>query len=142
MAATLCAADQRGVAAIELGMTLPILTMLSLGAFDVSRMIAQRIDYQQTTAEVASLAVARPPQTDTTYLKDAAVSASGLPASDVTVTTSLTCDGTVSNSVCTSTQEQARYVTLTLNGQYVPLWTHFGVDQTVSMTVTRTVRYQ
>src|SRR3546814_14763109 len=69
------------------------LTMLSIGAFDVSRMIATQIDYQQAAAEVASLAIARPPQSDTAYLKTAAASASGLDEEDITVTTKITCDG-------------------------------------------------
>src|SRR3546814_12401319 len=70
--------DRRGVAAIELAFTLPVLTFLSLGAFDVARMLSAQIDYQQAAAEVASLALARPPQSDTAYLQQAAMSASGL----------------------------------------------------------------
>lgn len=135
-------ADQRGLAVIELAMTLPVLTMLSIGAFDVSRMIATQIDYQQAAAEVASLAIARPPQSDTAYLKTAAAAASGLNEADITVTTKITCNGVDSNANCASGQEQARYVTLTMNGQYVPVWTHFGIDDTVNLTVTRVVRYQ
>src|SRR3546814_10220471 len=53
--------DRRGVAAIELAFTLPVLTFLSLGAFDVARMLSAQIDYPQAAAEVASLALARPP---------------------------------------------------------------------------------
>ena len=137
-----CLSDERGVAVIELAFTVPVLALLALGAFDVSRMLSTQMDYQQSAAEVASLAIARPPQSDTTYLKTAAVSASGLAASDVTVTTSLTCNGTVSNSACASGQEQARYVTITLNGEYAPMWTHFGISQTADLTVVRKVRYQ
>src|SRR3546814_6114488 len=81
-------------------------------------MLSAQIDYQQAAAEVASLALARPPQSDTAYLKQAAMSASGLTEDKVTVATSLTCNGTASNSNCASGQEQARYVTVTLNGQY------------------------
>src|SRR3546814_13999398 len=84
--------DRRGVAAIELAFTLPVLTFLSLGAFDVARMLSAQIDYQQAAAEVASLALARPPQSDTAYLKQAAMSASGLTEDKVTVATSLTCN--------------------------------------------------
>src|SRR3546814_7414177 len=94
--------DRRGVAAIELAFTLPVLTFLSLGAFDVARMLSAQIDYQQAAAEVASLALARPPQSDTAYLKQAAMSASGLTEDKVTVATSLTCNGTASNSNCRS----------------------------------------
>mgnify|MGYP003582361488 FL=1 len=136
-------ANARGVAVIELAMTLPLLAMLSIGAFDVSRMIAKRLDYQQAAAEVATLAIAKPPQTDTAYLKTAAATASGLDPSQITVTLSMTCNGAAStNAACGAGEEQARYVTLTLNGQYVPVWTHFGVSQTVNMTVTRKMRYQ
>src|SRR3546814_4004783 len=53
--------DRRGVAAIELAFTLPVLTFLSLGAFDVARMLSAQIDYQQAarseehTSELQSL---------------------------------------------------------------------------------------
>lgn len=134
--------DRRGVAAIELAFTLPVLTFLSLGAFNVARLLSAQIDYQQAAAEVASLALARPPQSDTAYLKQAAMTASGLTEDKVTVATSLTCNGTASNSNCASGQEQARYVIVTLNGQYAPLWTHFGVSQTINLDVVRKVRYQ
>src|SRR3546814_8016947 len=96
-------------------------------------MLSAQIDYQQAAAEVASLALARPPQSDTAYLKQAAMSASGLTEDKVTVATSLTCNGTASNSNCASGQEQARYVTVTLNGQYAPPWTHLGVSKTVNV---------
>lgn len=134
--------DERGTAAIELAFTLPILLLLSVGAFDVSMLIAKQIDYQQAAAEVASLALARPPQADTAYLKTAVATAAGLDESKVTITTSLKCNGVASNSSCTVGQEQARFVTLTMQGQYVPVWTHFGIDHTIDMTVTRTIRYQ
>src|SRR3546814_409238 len=89
-------ADHRGLAAIELAFTLPVLTLLSLGAFDISRMLSTQIEYQQAAAEVASLAIARPPQSDTSYLKTVAAAASGLPESQVTAVLSLTCNGTAS----------------------------------------------
>src|SRR3546814_20687167 len=94
--------DRRGVAAIELAFTLPVLTFLSLGAFDVARMLSAQIDYQQAAAEVASLALARPPQSDTAYLTQAALSASGLTEAKVAVDTSRTCTGTAYNSTIVS----------------------------------------
>lgn len=134
--------DDSGVAVIELGIALPVLSLLAIGTFDVSRMVAQRIDYQQALAEVATLALARPPQSDTAYLRSAVATAAEVDASQVNVATSLYCDGVLSDVVCTTGQEQARYVSLTVNGGYTPLWTSFGVGGRVPMTVTRTLRIQ
>ena len=137
--------DSRGLAAMELGLALPVLTALGVGAIVGTRMVAQRIDYQQAAAEVASLALARAPAStgDTAYLKSAVVAASGLSGDKVTVSMTLTCDGTLSaSSTCASSQEQARFVSLRLAGSYTPLWTAFGVGGPVPMVVTRTVRIQ
>lgn len=135
-------ASERGVAAIEFCLTLPVLLALTFGAYDVSRMVAKRIDYQQALTEAAGLAIAFPPQGSVDYLVNAAAAAASVPATSVVVTRRVECNGTlVTTATCGDpTQEQAIYVSFRISATYVPSFSHFSVDASVPMTVTRTVR--
>lgn len=139
--------DQRGLALVEFALSLPVLTALSIGTYDASRLVIQRLELQQASTEMASLIMANPPDSssDTDYIKTAAASASGLATSKISVAVTLQCNGTVAASgttKCATGEEQARYVTLVLTGTYTPKWTAFGIGRTVSLPVTRVIRIQ
>lgn len=139
--------DQRGLALVEFALSLPVLTALSIGTYDASRLVIQRLDLQQASTETASLIIANPPasSSDTDYIKTAAASASGLPTSKISVGVTLQCNGTAAASgttKCATGQEQAQYVTLVMTGTYTPKWTAFGIGRTVSLPVTRVIRIQ
>ncbi len=143
----LCAilADSRGMAAVELALALPCILLLTLGAASVSSMVAMRNDLQQAAAQAAAMAIANPPQAgDMSTVKAVAVGASGLAADKVAVTTRMTCDGIETTDVngCSGTQEQARYVVISLNASFAPAWRHFGLPASVPIQVSREVRYQ
>jgi len=134
---------ERGVAAIEFCLTLPVLLMLTVGAYDVSQLISARIALQQALTEVEGLAIAQPPQGDDfSYLTDALAAAGGVPAANVSVRREISCNGTVVTSiVCPSvTDHRAIFVVLTLERTYIPTSTHFGVARPVPMRITRTIR--
>ena len=134
-----------GVAAIEFCLTLPILRLLTFGAFDVSRMIAARIDYQQAVTETAGLAIAQPPRSNNfDYLISAATAAAHVPAGSVAIARELRCSGAVTSAVtCPSvSDERAWYVSITISANYVPFWSHFAIRRTVPLRVSRTVRVQ
>lgn len=135
-----------GVAAIEFCLTMPILLMMSAGAYDVSRLIAARIDYQQAVTEGAGLAIAQPPQNDFNYLINAVAAAAKVPTSKVSVSRRLRCNDVlmpVGSTGCASTaDERAWYVNIGVQGSYVPFWTHFAVDGAIPINITRTVRVQ
>lgn len=135
-----------GVAAIEFCLTLPILLMMTAGAYDVSRLIAARIDYQQAVTEAAGLAIAQPPQNDLTYLVNATAAAAKVPTSKVSVSKRLRCNDVlmpVGSTTCASTaDERAWYVNIGVVGTYTPFWSHFQVNQPVTINITRTVRVQ
>lgn len=135
-----------GVAAIEFCLSLPIMLALTFGVYDVSRMISGRIDLQQAVTEGAGLAIAQPAHVSTGQIRTAVATAAGVPASQVAVTMQLRCNDVVMPSGTTgcasSSEERARFVSISVRGNFVPTWTHFAVDRTISMQVTRTVRVQ
>lgn len=135
-----------GVAAVEFCITLPVLLMLTLGVYDVSRMIAARLDYQQAIAEVAGLAIAQPPQNDFTYLIDAMDAATDAPRDNISVSRRLHCNNNVmpaDTATCGDpSDERAWYVSISVQGTFTPSTTHFGVGASKTISVTRTVRVQ
>ena len=139
-------ARQDGVAAIEFCLTLPIMLALTFGVYDVSRMIAARIDFQQAVTEGAGLAIAQPPQINTGSIVTAVAAAAKVPANQVTVSVQLRCNDVVKpagTQACASpNEERARYVNISVRGSFVPTWTHFAVNRTVNMRVTRSIRVQ
>jgi|GEM_PF-7131650 len=135
--------SERGVAALEFCIVLPVLLLLLLGTFDVSRLIARRVDLQQAVTETVGLAIAQPPQDgqNLAYLQNAAAAAAGVPASNVTVVRQARCNNVVANTLACPNQSQfALYVSITISGTYTPNWRHFGVSATVPMVVSRTLR--
>lgn len=137
--------DERGLAAAEFGVVVPVLLFLTAGVADVSQMVARTIDLQQAAVQTAGLAMAQPQPNDVAELNTIAAQAAGLPAASVLVAASLTCDGVAqvkADGSCPTGQQQARYVLITFNASYVPSWRHFGISATVPIRVSRQVRMQ
>lgn len=140
------ACREEGVAAIEFCLTLPLLLALTLGVYDVSRLIAARLDYQQAVTEAAGLAIAQPPQNDLSYLVNAVAAAAKVPTSKVSVSRQLRCNGvampTTAQTCASTSDERAWFVSISVEGRYVPFSTHFALDHVIDMRVARTVRVQ
>lgn len=137
--------DERGIAAVEFGLVVPVLLFLTAGVADVSQMVARTIDLQQAAVQTAALAMAQPQPNDLSELRTIAAQAAGLPAERVSVNASLSCDGATqaqADGSCPTGQQQARYVLITFNASYVPTWRHFGISANVPIRVSRQVRMQ
>jgi Flp pilus assembly protein TadG len=94
---------ERGVSFVELAMVLPFLLMLVLGTADVALGYAGRLGLEQAAQRTTDLALARRPNDgNTAYLIQEAASASGQPASNITVEVYLEC-GTARQTTFTAT---------------------------------------
>jgi Flp pilus assembly protein TadG len=137
--------DRRGSVIVETALITPVLLIMSIGAYDVSRMIARKTELQEVAAEVAAIAMAQTnANRSTTSLKDIAVAAAGVPASAVTVTEYLKCGVNTAlvaiTAPCATTVESAQYVVITINASYTPYSTNFGVGSAVALNITRSVQ--
>lgn len=135
--------SERGVAALEFCIVLPVLLLLLLGTYDVSRLIARRVDLQQAVTETAGLAIARPPRDGESldYLRDAAAEAAGVPPGNVTLGRQVRCNNVVADTpACPSQGDFALYVSISISSVYTPSWRHFSVQGNVPMNVSRTMR--
>ena len=106
--------DQNGVGFVELALTAPLLALLFLGMIDLSTVVATRVDLEQAAQRTTDYALAkRPPNGNTAYLVAEAKAASGVTSnSDVTVTLTLECDGTVQSNFtdnCSAGEVTARF---------------------------------
>jgi Flp pilus assembly protein TadG len=135
--------DNRGTMLIETAIIAPVLVLMSLGAYQVSGMVARQSELQSAAAEASAIALAVEPDTDAkrTALKSVIMASTGLSTSKVTVAAAYRCGSgsfsTASNG-CGS-QKTSQYVNIYLTDTYTPSWTHFGVGRPVTYRVRRYV---
>lgn len=149
------AGDRTGFGAMELGLALPFLMLLSLGMIDASFLISTKIDYEQAAQRTTDYALAkRPTNGSTTYLVSEAIRASGLSTDKVSVEIFLECDGVKQadfNTVCADDQASARFVSVEMRNDVATYfdWSalakligYKAFDRTVTVTGDSLVRFQ
>ncbi|HEX8644307.1 MAG TPA: TadE/TadG family type IV pilus assembly protein [Allosphingosinicella sp.] len=123
--------DERGASLIEFGLFFPILALLVLGTIDLGRGLATKFALDQATQRTIELAnLGGRPLADYSHLRAEAATASGLPVTQVTLDQWLECRTGAGAStraasftgVCAAGQQSARYVTITIWKDYVPMF--------------------
>jgi Flp pilus assembly protein TadG len=142
--------SERGTSVIELSALSPMLLSMVLGLVDASLGFTAKLKLQQAATRSIEMATAggiASPAFD--GLADEAAAASGVSKTNITVTKWLECNGTHQDSfdaICTSGQQYARYVSVTINGSYTPMLSSamraFGLPGTLSITGKASVRMQ
>lgn len=132
--------NERGASLIEFAFIAPIFAMMLVGLADISRGIIEKFALQQAvsrTMERANLG-----SSDDTYsflAGEAAEAASDAGAPDATVTIDrwIECDGTKKawTDSCTSGQQIARYLTLRISTNFVPMFSSAGFPGATSSGV-------
>ena len=139
------ARDERGTMVIETAVVAPLLVLMSLGAYQVSAMVARQSELDSAAAEGAAIAIASPPNTTAklTTLHDVLVTSTGLPSENVSVTAAYRCNGATAyvTTACSSGQTSANYVKIYLTTTYTPTWTQYGIGSPLTYQVTRYVEY-
>ena len=141
----LCASAQ-GSVVIETAIVAPVLVLLSLGTFDVSRMVARQHELQtgSTDLEGIVLAVAKGTGTNELIIRNALSASLNLPLSKVTVVKVYRCGSSATMvaaiSDCSDPTNTSIYVKVTLSDSYTPLWTKFGVGSQLNYNLVRTVQ--
>ena len=120
------ARDDRGASIIELALVAPVLASLLIGMVDLSRAYSYKLKLEQAAQRAIEKVQAYQTSTSTyTTLQSEAAAAAGVPTNKVTIDYWLECDGTrASNyeSVCTSGQTYARWVTVSVEGTFTPMF--------------------
>lgn len=137
--------DSDGAMVIETAMVAPVLVLLSLGAFQISGVIARQTELQSAASEAAAIALASKPDTAAkrTTLEQVIEASTGLAADKVTVSQAFRCDAATTfatvSSTCAGSQYVGVYVRIDLTDTYTPAWTQFGLGSAINFNVTRYV---
>lgn len=137
--------DREGAMVIETALVAPVLVLMSLGAYQVSGIVARQSELQSAAAEAGAIALASPPDTISkrAVLKNVVMASSGLPADKVTVSVVYRCDAqtSFSNSAtsCGTSGFVSSFVRIQLQDTYTPQWTRFGVGRSINYNVVRYV---
>jgi Flp pilus assembly protein TadG len=120
------AKDDRGASIVELALVAPVIASLLIGMVDLSRAYSYKLQLEQS-AQRAIEKVQQYQTTTSTYgtLQSEAAAVAGVPTSNVTIDYWLECDGTRSSSydsVCPDGQTYARWVTVTVQGTFTPMF--------------------
>jgi len=138
-------ADACGSVAIETAIVAPTLLLLSLGAFQVSSVVARQAELQGAVQEAQSVALAIAPETVEARmsLQSIIVSSTGLPADQVLIESIFRCGNNTnfetSSAACGTGNPYASYVRITLTDTYTPAWVAFGMGEPVNIEVERLV---
>jgi Flp pilus assembly protein TadG len=136
--------DDRGAMMIETAIVAPVLVLMSLGAFQVSQVIARQTELQGAMAEASAIAMTALPATSAqrTALKGVIVTSTELDAAQVVVTEAYRC-GSATTYVTSADQcvgtKVANYVKIELNDTYTPTWTEWGIGSPIQFNVDRYV---
>jgi Flp pilus assembly protein TadG len=130
---------------IETAIVAPILLLMSMGAFQISSVIAHQSELQSAAAEGAAIALANAPDTLTerNTLNDIIVASTGLTDAQVTITQQFRCGGDsaylADSSTCNADDEISSYVLINLTDTYTPAWTEWGFGSPITYNVNRYV---
>lgn len=137
--------ESDGAMVIETAMVAPVLVLLSLGAFQISGVIARQTELQSAASEAAAIALASKPDTDAkrATLEQVIETSTGLATNKVTVAQAFRCDAATTYvtaaTSCNGSQYVGVYVRIDLTDTYTPAWTQFGLGSAINFNVTRYV---
>lgn len=138
--------DQRGTMVVETAIVAPVLVLMSLGAYDVSLLLAKQSELDAIAEQGAGIALASKPDTsaERATLQQILVASSGLSSSNVTVTEAYRCNSSstyVTSSSSCSSGVVSNFVRISLTTTLTPTWTKFGVGSPITYRVSRYAMY-
>lgn len=139
--------DERGAAVVETAIIAPVLALLAIGSYDMSRMIARQHDLQGGASDVEGiiLAVATGPSTNVQKIEQVLEASLDLTNSgSVTVVKRFRCgvaaDLVTAANLCDNDDTVATYVQVTLTETYTPTWRKFGIGGDMDYNFVRTIQ--
>jgi Flp pilus assembly protein TadG len=139
--------DTTGSVVVETAIVAPVLVVLGLGAFDISRMIARQSELQAGSTDVEGIVLAvagTSTATNVSTIKSVLMNSLSLPSNKVTVVKKYRCnvqaDLTFTHGDCGESDVLSTYVQVTLTDSYTPMWTRFGIGSALNYSLVRTVQ--
>lgn len=139
--------DVSGAMAVETAVVAPVLVLLSLGAYQVSTMVARQSELQSAIGVAESVALATVPDTadEQTTLKQIVSTTTGLPLANITVTPAYRCNAAdtlvTALNLCPAGAKVSYYLEVVVTDTYKPIWREFGVGSDVALRLERMIQY-
>lgn len=131
---------------VETALVAPVLVLMSLGAFQISKLVARQAELDGAAAEGAAIAIASAPNSDAkrTTLQQVIMTSTGLTSDKVTVSAAYRCNSStafVTASTSCTTGVISNFVKIYITDTFTPPWVKFGVGSDITYRVTRYVEY-
>lgn len=139
------ARDSCGTMIIETAIVAPVLVLLSLGAYQVSTLVARQSELQSAMGMAESVALASAVNTEDkrTTLKNIIAASTGLAQSQITVSESFRCnwadERVTATSYCTTGDKVSTYVNVSLVDSFEPVWRDFGIGSAIPIRLDRQI---
>lgn len=141
--------SRRGASIIELGLAMPVLSLMLVALVDVASCYSAQMTIQQAAARSLERVQVSGSTADFSYVKTEAASAAGVPESQVTIDSWLECNNArqpATVQACTGTQRSAKYVQVTITSSYSPFFPYSPLgtrqaDGKVALSASSAVRF-
>lgn len=140
------ARDATASMAIETALVTPILALLAIGGFEASGMVARQSELQSAAAEAAAISLAVPPETEeeVNAIRDVIKFSTGLTNDEVFVSRIKRCgvddDYIAFTDTCAPGVDVSTFLNIYITDTYTPPWVDFGIGETLTYRVLRTVQ--
>ena len=140
--------DTAGAMAVETAVVAPVLILMSLGAFQVSELVARQNELQSAMAVAQSVALSSDPDDGDKRetLRNIVATTTGLDPEQVTVEEAYRCnsgaDYVAAESNCTVGNPVSSYVKVTISDTYTPVWAEYGVGEPIELEVVRYIIFR
>ena len=117
--------DRRGVSVIELGIALPVQSVMQVGLVDIATVYSAQMSLQQAAARSLERLQVTGYTTNFAFLRTEAAAAAGVPESQVTVTTWLECNNVrqpATTTTCAGTAVAGKYAQVAISSSYTPFF--------------------
>lgn len=140
------ARNEDGSVVIETAFVVPVLVIMALGGFEASRIVSRHNELQIAVAEAAAVVLANVPEDQSEFdqIETIIETSTGLPSGKVVLTKKYRCnaDASLVDTVadCATGAVISEIVQINIWDQYQPIWTEFGIGETVSYNIRRRVQ--
>jgi Flp pilus assembly protein TadG len=141
-------AEKDGAVLIETAFVAPVLILMSLGAFQVSTLVARNSELVGAVAEAQSMILATDldSQQQRDQLKDLLADSTRLPADNITVEQAFRCNQDMSYAntfaACESGDRVSTFIKIEVSDTYTPVWTKLGIADPIEFRVDRYIMYK
>ena len=138
--------NQDGTFVIETAIVLPVLIMLCLGGFEISRLVSRNNELQIAIAEAGAIALASLPenQADINRIEAILETSTGLDATNVVIVKKYRCNSDSSLvtdlTSCATGAVISEFLEITISDWYTPIWTEYGISGQMDYDLTRRVQ--